>query len=365
MVVRRPAAPARFNGTVVVEWLNVSFGVDIPVEWGQSWEHFTRAGYAYGGISAQRVGINRLTLFDPGRYGALRTPGDSASYDIFSQAAKAVRDQSGTVLGGLEPRRLLASGHSQSAGRLVTYVDAIQPRSQVFDGFLIHGRAPGGAPLGDGFAGPSPAPIRADLGVPVMQVQAETDVQLFSPARQPDTDAVRTWEVAGTAHADQYLLDGLNVVNAREKITNNGAPITCDKPLNSFPYHWASNAAYAALDRWVRTGTAPAKGAPFAGTGNILARDAHGNVQGGVRLPDIDAPVATFGPTNTGGNVPGACLLLGSTTPFDAATLAARYPARGSYLRDYVASAVRALRAGFLLPADFRAAVASAKRRHI
>src|SRR5215469_862340 len=104
---------------------------------------------------------------------------------------------------------------------MVTYVDAIQPLHRAFDGFLIHSRVGGSAPLvtpaGAGllalFMGPSPAHIRADLGVPVFQFETESDVlglapgtPPFSAAREPDTAKLRTWEVAGTAHADQYLL---------------------------------------------------------------------------------------------------------------------------------------------------------------
>src|SRR4051812_23972381 len=33
MLVRRPADPARFNGTVVVEWLNVTSGYDVDAAW--------------------------------------------------------------------------------------------------------------------------------------------------------------------------------------------------------------------------------------------------------------------------------------------------------------------------------------------
>ena len=33
MVVLRPADPAKFNGTVIVEWLNVSGGLDAPADW--------------------------------------------------------------------------------------------------------------------------------------------------------------------------------------------------------------------------------------------------------------------------------------------------------------------------------------------
>ena len=33
-IVRRPADPAKFNGTVLVEWLNVSGGADLAVDFG-------------------------------------------------------------------------------------------------------------------------------------------------------------------------------------------------------------------------------------------------------------------------------------------------------------------------------------------
>ena len=365
MVVRAPSNPAKFNGTVVVEWLNVSFGVDIPVELGQSWEEFTRAGFVYVGVSAQQVGINQLKTFDPARYASFTTPGDDASYDIFSQAAKAVRAQSATVLHGLKPKRLIASGHSQSALRMVTYADAIQPRDNVFDGFLIHGRATSSAGIGGNTSTPLISNIRPDLGVPTLQVQSETDTLIYSLSRQPDADYVHTWEVAGTAHGDQYLVDELNKVNAREKDIDNGNPVTCDKPLNSMPAHWVHNAAYAALDRWIRTGVAPRHAPTIEGVTVLLGRDADGNVKGGIRLPDIEVPIASYAPTNSGGNVPGACLLLGTTTPFSAAKLKQLYPTHAVYVAKYAAAARRTLAAGFLLPADYTAAVAAAKARNI
>ena len=80
------------------------------------------------------------------RYESLTHPGDSYSYDMFSQAGQAIRDDAKLLLGGLRPERLLAVGESQSAGRLVTYIDAVHPLAQVYDGFLVHSRGAGGAP---------------------------------------------------------------------------------------------------------------------------------------------------------------------------------------------------------------------------
>ena len=35
---------------------------------------------------------------------------------------------------------VIADGESQSAGRMVTYINAVRPTTDVFDGFLVHSR---------------------------------------------------------------------------------------------------------------------------------------------------------------------------------------------------------------------------------
>ena len=122
LVVCRPSDRGVFTGTVILEWLNVSAGFDAPAHWMLTHRQVVRAGWAWVGVSAQRAGIEGGSIFetageepdpgsrramvlpalkqsDPGRYGALHHPGDAFSYDIFSQAARAVRG--GGVLGPL------------------------------------------------------------------------------------------------------------------------------------------------------------------------------------------------------------------------------------------------------------------------
>ena len=53
MLVRHPTDPAKFNGTVLVEWLNVSGGVDADAEFSFGHVELLRSGFAYVGISAQ------------------------------------------------------------------------------------------------------------------------------------------------------------------------------------------------------------------------------------------------------------------------------------------------------------------------
>ena len=63
-------AMTRTSTTVLVEWTNVTNGFDAENVWFFGWEHMLRAGYAWVGVSAQQVGVNRLKSWSP-RYGAL------------------------------------------------------------------------------------------------------------------------------------------------------------------------------------------------------------------------------------------------------------------------------------------------------
>lgn len=168
IIVRYPTNPAKFNGTVVFEWLNeITYSSTSP-DWAESRDFFFREGYAYVGVTAQNLsaGANFLKWWDPARYGALSISSDGQSFDIFTQAAKAVKAQSATILGGLTPKKLLGCGDSASAIRLTTYVNAIHPRARVYDGFLLHGRASTEAPIGDGLANVSRSPRFARTTLP-------------------------------------------------------------------------------------------------------------------------------------------------------------------------------------------------------
>jgi hypothetical protein len=126
LVVRRPSDEAGFNGTVHVEWLNVSGNTDAAPDWSCLHREIIRRGAAWVGVSAQKVGVDgggfafvpdaSLKKVAPERYGSLQHPGDAFSYDIFTQAARCVlAGGEPGVLGSLRPQRLLAQGESQSA----------------------------------------------------------------------------------------------------------------------------------------------------------------------------------------------------------------------------------------------------------
>src|SRR6202044_2812024 len=138
IVALTPTDPARFNGTVLVEWLNVSGGIDAPAVWMMAHREILRAGYAYVAVSAQKVGVDggasmlgmdmSLKSQDPTRYASLGHPGDAFCYDIFSQTGGLVRsaDDAG-ILRGLRAEHTVAVGESQSAMFLTTYINPVDP----------------------------------------------------------------------------------------------------------------------------------------------------------------------------------------------------------------------------------------------
>ncbi len=375
--VYRPSDPSRFNGTVFVEWLNVTNQADSAPDWLAAHTEMIREGAAYVGVTAQQVGVNAAVALEPSRYGpsgaGLVHPGDSYSYDIFSQAGQAVRDSALALLGGLVPQDVIAMGESQSASRMVTYIDAVHPLVHVYDGFMVHSRGTTGSPLRNNPPGtitvPGPTLIRSDLDVPVFVVQTETDTRA---TRQPDTPVFRQWEIAGTAHADLYTL-GIGQVdtgkgNAAAVALLDGmlSPVSdplpgilppCSLGVNAGPHHWVFSAAVHWLELWVSEGTPPPSGGPglttTGGPTGPLVLDAQGNVRGGVRSPHVDVPVATI--RGTGNSAPGPvnfCGLFGTTTAFSSTQMRSLYRNHGAYVSAWNASVRDGVAAGFILPDD-------------
>lgn len=370
ILVRKPKDAAAFNGTVVVEWFNVSSGMDSDPDFGFAGEELMRNGFAWIGVSAQKVGIDggvkipipgidlkALKEWDTERYQTLDHPGDPYSYDIFSQAGAAAIAPTGLKpLGDLKPSRVLATGESQSAARMVTYVNAVQPLTKLYDGFVIHSRGPSGAVLNSEPPTPMPAVghIRADLPVPVMQLQTETDLfgLRFFPARQPDTDKLRTWELAGTAHADKFTLDyGITSGHEWDPNVNFDLAAVCGR-VNDGPQTWSIRAAFHALATWADGGPAPASAPLIEVTGGTtIARDADGNARGGLRQSGIEVPTERLtGEADISKGV--ICSLFGGSEPFPPAKLQALYPTHQAYVDKVKAATQQAVADGHLLAAD-------------
>ena len=406
MLVRRPRDPAKFNGKVIVEWMNVTEGWEVDPIWTKAAEELIRNGYAFVGVGAQRTGTQFLTTWDAPRYGGLNHPGDSFSYDIFSQAGRAVaHPRPGAVapLGDLtsKVRTLVAGGQSQSGGRMITYINAVHPTAKVYDGFLVDSSARG--------AGLSQAPqpvvatpggtqsrIRTDIAEPVLVYLTESDVPGSATGlhQQPDDDGFRLWEYAGTAHADRFWFEASAPIRAKAGVS--GPPLvlqpyglvvtTCGTtPINEGPSSYATRTAVAAISTWsAKRHHAPAVGdrisltIPTSGAATVDRDPATGIAIGGIRLPQVTVPIETL--RGQGSSAGGFCFLFGmsdrwngDTDPFDSQVVDNPAPSPEPVLtqlygspRRYAATVGVAARLakseGFLLPADAVAIAETAKR---
>jgi hypothetical protein len=387
IVLRRPLDASHFDGTVFVEWLNVSGGLDAAPGWLFAHRHVMRRGSVWVGVSAQKAGIDGgglvpgmpLKRADPERYAGLVHPGDAFAYDIFAAVGRALRERGGP-LADLPVERVIALGESQSAGFLVTYVNALDPVDRCFDAFLIHGRpgtaagldgvylraAPGGDLSNVSRLARDAHRVRQEPRVPVLVLQSETDVVSLGGgrARQPDGEHLRLWELAGAAHFDTYGLvaslsdDGrlpIEELAARLAPTDSPLGLRAEAPINAGPQqHYLVQSALFHLDRQARGGPPPPRAARLESedaAGSALLHDERGIVRGGIRTPWVEAPSARLSGLGQAGE--GFLFLFGTTRVFDAATLARLYPGGPEEHREgFEKSLVGCLDSGYLLAED-------------
>ncbi len=385
LVVCKPTERARANGVVVLDWLNVSGGIDSCAEWRYLHREIIRKGMTYVGLSAQQAGISGggivpgspLQQIDPERYGRLDHPGDQFSYDIFTQAARALRSPDGP-LQGRTTNALLATGSSQSAAYLVSYLNAAHPLNNVIDGFLLDGRGDTGAPMSGPYltaaafasiGGRRPVNekhrIREDMQTPTMVVQTETDViNRGSWSARQDSLLIRTWEIAGAAHFDTYGLVAANEDDgslepshfASLLVPSSGVLGSMTQiAINSGPqHHYVLQAALSGLVGWVLENR-PAAPSVFLEIDDDpipdLLRDEAGIAKGGVRTPWMDVPIQVL--SGLGQEGPGFVGLFGTTKPLRLELISNLYTGgQTEYLQRFETATDESVRAGYLLSDD-------------
>lgn len=387
VVVRRPADPRRFNGTVLVEWDNVTNLFDAENFWFFGWEHIMQAGYAWVGVSTQTIGVAALKKWSPQRYGTLDVgaivastgfnPGpdrDAMSYDIFSQVGQVLRHPGDVdMLHGLKPKVILAVGESQSAARLATYVNSVHPLVHVYDGFLLL------SALGRS--------IRSDLVSPVFKLDTEFDVVAGEAAvRQPDTARFRTWEVAGSSHVDQHLRGSREPLELRDNGVSSEAKLSpmCAVPSigTRVPTRYVVASALDKLATWAAGGSPPPTAPRLTMTQirprpeqSVIARDQDGLAEGGIRLAALAVPtqfnVGVSKPADAEGGSArevlgaGACVRWGYSSDMTIAQLDAHYPSHAAYVAQVRRVTDDNARKGYILPGDAAATIREAENSRV
>lgn len=346
-LIRRPERPERFNGVVVLEWLNTSNGFDADNVWLALQDHLVAAGYAWIGVSAQGFGgTEALSAWSPARYGDLRIENGGAmareplSLDIFRQIAAAVRR--GDLIGP-QPKTVIAAGQSQAAIWLASYINGGLADTGSIDGFLL--------------VSATSAKIDPATPAPVLRIVAEGDAAGADAENQPeDSPRFRQWEIAGASHVDRHLRAAREPVQLRDLGTSVQAAIG---PKCSVAAIGTTTSAYmveaSGLDKlvsWSRGGPPPPKAPRLIRQldhEGRLRRDPAGLALGGIRLPEVAVPVGLNVGRNTGA---AACGTQGYYQPFPISKLRGLYPTTRAYRRAVERAVRENVSAGFLLPRD-------------
>ncbi len=385
MVVVRPIDPATFNGTVIVLWNNVSAGYE-NFAGGDSPEVY-EGRFAYVAVSVQRVGLHGQTdnpqglqQWDPERYGSLSIASDDYSFDIYTQAANLVAPDRprGTMdpLGGLEVHRLLAQGASQSAARLASYLNGVQPITRRFDAFFFVMYFGGGTPLEVGeevmtvreAASDASQPripeglhlLRDDLGIPIMVVNTECEATSCYGVRQPDTDLFRYWEVAGASHVSLPAIASSSARMERDF----GFSIPLDgtmQAINQVSVAPVVDAALHHLQSWMREGIPPPiqPRIAFDGDPAQIVRDENGIARGGIRLPQVEVPLGHNSAMQQAPDI--FARLVGYHESFPVDKVRDLYGNRAAYVARYEGATRAAEAASFVLPRDVGPLLAEAE----
>ena len=378
LLVRRPANPETFNGTVFVEVLNATAGWDGDPIWQSTHEYIIRQGATWVGVSTKPVSVDFLRdawgrppwpKRNASRYADLSMPEFGQVWDMMSQVGALLKTPASkdNPLGAFDVQRLIMVGYSQSAAYQVTYANSIHDSARmpdgkpIYDGYYI--AAGGGSSkhiTGPTDTSPESLPpgdsrnlTRAS--VPVIRYQNQTEVIRSYVVRQWEADfpLLRFYELVGGSHVDSHL----NTVGGKALGRDLGLPPSfCPSPEN--PYNpirigYVQSALMEALDRWIAIGASPPASRflqlSWENREISLAKDADGNVLGGIRPPDIQVPLGTYSGSNSG---PGFCGLYGGFTAFDEEKLNTLYETHDAYVQRFKQTVEDSMQEGFLLLQD-------------
>jgi hypothetical protein len=353
VLVRRPASPDAFSGTVVIEPFH-NLGEGAPI-WGVSGAWIVEKGHAWIGVTVHSGsfgaafgrapgGVPMLRAFDPVRYAELdlarfenpppiRMQQGPAGFDpiemrwrlaiahpqgtgIVGAIGQTVKGGATGVLAGFEIARVYGCGASQTGQFWRLFVDR--------DGHDAS-RLPDGRPAFDAYAiSVAPVPESRPADATIVNILSEGEVvgtlnpRMMCAPDDGENPRVRGYEIPGTPHAIRFRPDMAS------------PPRDHDAVHTDCSFDLMVHAIMDNLDAWVRDGTPMPGGARITrdlSTLDGVARDEHGNALGGWRGPWLDAPRAqylarcTCGPT------------VGEMIPFSDAEMARIYGSRDGYVK--------------------------------
>jgi len=411
ILVRRPRDPAKFGGNIELTVLNASFNLDTggPTDFaqlakqGDVWigittkastakalKTFDPVRYAPIDWSSPVPPERRCaqpTMIPPymagskeiqdimakmGLLGSWPEYEDGMVWDMLGQLGLLLKSgQRAAILPGFGKPRVFMTGVSQSSIYIRTWVAGFHDRYRTADG----------KPVYDGYlAIVGPAMIRINQcardmeladplqkltppDVPFISLSSEGEMWQARYTRQPDaftaTGGIVSYEIAGSSHSRVDFPGAAPDSMARPPVadmvkagmTMPAAPASpaAGPAPNDLAWAPALRGAYANLQLWARDGVRPPVAPGIALDDAMeIKRDVHGNALGGLRMPYIDVPVASYTGYLTVGGMGG---ITGTAKPLPPEVLKTLYPDHASYVAKFSA-ATDALVAGRWISAE-------------
>lgn len=365
ILVYKPIDPKRFSGNVIVEIVHPAGGGHLAV-FSKANGLFLSHGDAYVAVE-HPLNFHGLELAEPARYGALRAADPTQIWGMVAQVGALLRsDSPANPLADYHVRFLFLTGYSYTGVATATFADYYH------DG----ARLEGGAPIFSGYLPFANGMYVRPLDVPVIRVNTQSDFNSFGGLdnRRRDSDSpgdrYRLYEVAGASHVNASpvtlpqatpprpvkLQQAGGLPKGGDMMCQNGFPRGAEPNMLAVDYVLAQ--AFLNMYRWVEDGVPPPHAPLIATDANGKPKlDRNGNAIGGVRLPALVAPSATYGIG------PGKCWLLGYQVPFTKAKMKALYGTREAYITDVERAARRDVEDRLIPAAAARAIVAKAKAK--
>lgn len=394
ILVRKPADPARFNGTVVIE--PFSWFGERAAGWILTRDYLLRRGYAYVGYTlnvnkppvdpkfisdtpaaeaeqiaqyGRIVNFEFMRRFDYARYAPLGTYYDPAHFtrgaapDPFVPQSQGIGAQLALLLKtngaqspleGLDVQRVYVNSWAVTAQVWMDYLDQgrhqqwrMPDETPLIDAYMT-GRMAYGEVGGDVIRVPRQMPE----GVPFVTVFSQSELLhdvIEGIPTPPDTDSpqLRYYEVTGMPHLRLADLGTEHTEQLAADVGKGGDP-RC-RTLYDEPVELVVSALLDGMDQWVRDGKPMPKAPRVIRDGKAVARaPATGNLQGGVRPPWVQVPSASY----LTDQETGCGLIYDTKVPYSKEVLGKRYGNFSRYAQKFEDAKAVSIKEGYLLPED-------------
>jgi hypothetical protein len=306
-------------------------------------------------------------------------------------AANAAGAPSARDLAGFAVKRIYAEGGSFTGSLLRTFInEGFHDRARladgrpVFDGYLIGISA---APFVSGVISLTSGTPTLPLGhprrvtrssdVPVIELMTENEAVTNTGPQAPEYDSGtgrhRLYEVAGLTHGDGLIAPGeeptMRFQLTQRHLAPSAAADSCKLEHSDVPMNQLASAVLANLDEWVTHDVAPprAERLQVDPTTHAPARDAVGNALGGIRVAQLDVPLATYAvaPADVAPECAGATgpLLRIRRIPLSRERLLTLYGSEAEFNRRFAARVRELVAARWLLAEDGDLEIEAARTR--